>query len=230
MGEYISQEALTFFGIKNISFLDSRSVTVLVQPLSIRKDRWLCTCSSECSESGILRLRFSDENASEQNIPVRTQKRQDSFSLSNCYEMILEEKLPDFLSEKIKQYRKLMIGTEKRKEQRFPVGQENWRLFSLKKPDCTLNNLHGISIPCVVINASAHGAAVIGTRSLSFHVDEKCLFAAEFMDKRIAQNAVLVNTESIQEKFWRYSLHFTGPVSLTWLTHLNELAMQLEDK
>ncbi len=228
MSEYISQEALRFFGIKNVYFIHSGGITVLCKPLVMKKDRWICTCSSGISENGILRLSFTDVYISEKDIPVHTQKTDDILSLTNCHKLIFDAPLPDFLSDRIRMYRKLLVKSEKRKEQRFQVGQENWKKFSLKSPDCTLANLKGSSVPCVIINASMHGALVIGTRSLSFHVGDRLILAADFTDIRAAIPATLVNTESVQDKYWRYSLHFTEPVSLAWLNHLNELAMKIE--
>jgi len=230
MSEYISQEALRFFGIKNVYFIHSGGITVLCKPLVMKKDRWICTCSSEISENGILRLSFTDVYISEKDIPVHTQKTDDILSLTNCHKLIFDAPLPDFLSDRIRMYRKLLVKSEKRKEQRFPIGQENWKKFSLKSPDCTLANLKGSSVPCVIINASMHGALVIGTRSLSFHVGDRLILAADFTDIRAAIPATLVNTESVQDKYWRYSLHFTEPVSLAWLNHLNDLAIKLEEE
>ena len=177
-----------------------------------------------------MRISFSDKSLNEASIPVRAEKAENILSLTNCHKMIFNADLPDFLAEKVRQYRKLMLKSEKRKEQRFPVGQENWKKFSLKNPNCTLSNLRGVSVPCVIINASVHGALVIGTRSLSFHIDDRLILTADFTDNMARLRATLVNSESVQDKYWRYSLHFTDPVSLLYLNHLNELAMRLEEE
>lgn len=233
MKEYISQEALSFFGIKNVSFINSAGLTVLIRPIYIENEKWICTCSSTLSNMGILRINCINSNNNSEmeiDITVLAMKSNDILCFSNCYTLILRDSIPKHIEIKISQYKRLMNRTEKRKEVRYPIGQENWKLFKLKNPSCILNNLTGIQIPCVIINASAHGALVIGSRSLAFHLNEKILFAAEFKDKRVAQYATIVNTESIQDKYWRYSLHFSEPISLTWLSNLNKLAIKLENK
>lgn len=228
MREYISKEVLKFLGIRNVYFIYLGKITVLCKTLVIKKDRWICTCSSEIPKNGVLKLSLNDSDISEYSVPVHTKRIIDILSFTNCYTMILEEPLPESLAERIKQYRKLLIRSEKRKEQRYPVGQENWKKFSLKTPCCTLSKVKGSSAQCVIVNASVHGALVVGTRSLSFHVSDRLLLAAEFNDCRTAIPATLVNTESVQDKYWRYSLHFIDPISLAWLNHLNELAVGLE--
>ncbi len=231
MSEYVSQEALKFFGIKNVYFVDEGGVTVLVQPLAMKKNSWLCTCSSAVTECGTLRIAFAAgerNETTEHDISVRAKRTDDVLSLTNCHKISFCSPLPSFLTDRIAQYQKLMRRSEKRREQRFPVGQENWKKFSLKTPNCILRSMGGTSVPCVIINASVHGALVIGMRSLSFHVADKIILAVDFTDARIAQTATLVNTESVQDKYWRYSLHFTDPVSLTWLEHLNGLALQVD--
>lgn len=231
MSGLLSQETLKFFGIRDVSFLCVETgISVLAKPLLLKKKSWVCTCSDTVTERGVLTITFI-ENYVNHAYTVTAKKTDAIPSLTNCYEMTFDfYELPVFLSARIKQYRKLMLRSKRRKEQRFPVGQENWKKFSLKTPNCTLANSKGTSVPCVIINASVHGALVIGTRSLSFHVSDRLLLAAEFTDSKTALPATLVNTESVQDKYWRYSLHFTDPISLSWLSHLNELAMTLEDE
>ncbi len=228
MSEYISQEALKFFGIKNTSFIQDGGISVLCKLLVVKKNWCICTCSAEIIKKGILRISYTDTKIPETDIPVHTEKTDDIPALTNCYKMFFDAPLSDFLGARIRQYRKLMLRSEKRREQRFPVGQENWKAFSLKNPNCKLTNKKGVSVPCVIINASVHGTLVIGMRSLSFHVSDCLILSADFTDCHVSQTATLVNTAAVQDIYWRYSLHFTDPVSLVWLNHLNELALQLE--
>ncbi len=223
----LSQEALRFFGIRSVSFLCGETgMSVLCKPLLLKKKGWVCTCSDAVFERGLLTITFLDRSTADQTCNVTAKKSDEIPQLTNCYEMTFENAdcLPEFLSGRITQYRKLMLGSRRRQERRFPVGQEHWKDFKLRMPDCRLGNTNGISVPCVIINASVHGALVIGIRSLNFHVGDGLFLAADFTDGRVLQNAMLVNTESVHDKYWRYSLHFSEPVSLAWLTHLGELA------
>ena len=62
MNNYITQEVLNFFGIRNIFFRNSDSTTCLIKPLYIELSRMLCFSSAELTESGEVVIKTDDDD------------------------------------------------------------------------------------------------------------------------------------------------------------------------
>ena len=227
MNNYITQEVLNFFGIRNIFFRNSDSTTCLIKPLYIELSRMLCFSSAELTESGEVVIKT---DADDIILKAKARHSEIKNEFSKLISVFFLDKIPEKTAEKILQYKKLVVSSEKRKETRYPVGNSYWKNFGLKTPNCTISSATGINIPCVLINVSVHGALVIGTRSGAFRLNEKLTLNVSFENGKIKQVAMLVNSESVQDSYRRYSLSFSDPVSLIWLEQVNQLSLSLEQQ
>ena len=211
---YVSKETLRYLGIRNIFFKSVGGITAVVQPLFIEVRNMVVTSGNGMQPSGFLVMESDNGDA---QIPVRAE-RNEGLGVSSCWTLVYQEPIPDALAVKIIELKKLARISGRRAEERFDVGLDRWRDFTLVSP---VVELHGGKerVRCVIANVSFHGALVTGERS-SLRIGCSCQFICTFTGeiRRVIQDAVLVNARNADDagKFFAYSLHFSEPLSIIW--------------
>lgn len=200
-------EAIKFLEIKNIFFETDGGITTIINPIEFSTSFLLVNSSAKLPPFGKIVV---VTNTAEYKIDVKA-----IFDKYNVYKLYLVSSLPEDLSLKIKDLNYISAESEKRKEERYEIGLENWEKFGLLKPECCIQ-VHGEKIKCVISNASIHGVLLIGSRSF-ITIGQPVVFTCQFhLLHKISQQAVLVTSENLTKSYFKYALQFIDPVSIYW--------------
>ena len=203
----LGNDIMKYLEIKNVYFKNFGGITFVIRILEITIDKITIVSSGELPDKGILII---ESNNSEYKIFTTVVK---DFSMNNSYTLFLEDPLDINMQNKITEIENIKKDTEKRKEDRYDVGLNNWRLFGLKLPETSIIASKEI-VKCIISNASFHGVLLVGTRSF-IKIGDRIIFQCQFNDIALKQEAIIVNSIPLKQNYFSYSLRFMNP-SLEW--------------
>ncbi len=206
-----SKEHLRALGINNIYFKTFGGLTDVIRIISLNNYTTTVSSGGELAEKGILVI---EENDNQIEIFVSVIK---NFSEINTFTLFHEDPFPDYFQVKVNNLNNILSSSEKRKEFRYEVGLKNWQKFGLTKPECIFSDGSHIT-KNIINNASIHGVLLTGTRSHTL-IGEKVIFTCAF-EEIIKLQSILINSTSCGNGYFRYSLRFLEPLSLTWCNHV----------
>ncbi len=224
----VSKEFLERLNIQNIYFKSFGGITTILHPESMFPEKATVICGNELSEQGILIIDTENKTTMErQRIEIFVTVVKD-FSMNNTFTLFYEDPLPqDFENELIK-INNILKKSDSRKEFRYDIGINNWNIFGLTRPDLNLLFASG-SIKCIISNASIHGAMLTGNRSM-IKIGEKVLLACDFNDGKQKLPGIVISADSASGGYFRYSMRFLEPLSLSWCNHIVEYGDYLENQ
>ncbi len=227
-------DVLRFIGIKHCYFLYPDGKTEVVKPLKITETGWTVIAASKQraadKQRAAVKQRADERVTGEQRLVIQTAEPDDSLTVpvqvvpcdtdafgNNCLELIFPEPFPEWLERRIAEYRRIILSSEKRSEERYEVGLGGWKGFGLRSAEQRL--LAGSKpVKALLNNVSIHGS-LITAESAPVKAGETitklcCVFAGP--EEYVFQNAVVVRVERKTERLYRYSLRFVEPIALIW--------------
>ena len=217
----LSNEVLSYLGIKNSFFCFPGGITAMIKPLYIEKNKWEVLSSSTLPSCGTLVLEVKDSPKVE---ILCTVNESDNENI-NSYILFFQNDLDSVFLDKLSKFKKVTKESEGRKEARFNVGLDNWQTFGLLHPEVFLI-ANKKNYKCVINNVSFHGALLTGETAPIQQNETGINFLCRFDKPKInvLQHALVVNCQNLQKNYSRYSLQFLDPVSLAWQERLLEYA------
>lgn len=214
----LSNESLNYLGIKNTYFDFSDGITTVIKPIHIDLYKWEIISGSELSNQGKLIIEF---DTNEKIVLPCTVLKSNELDF-NTYILKFSENINSIFAEKLQNFKKITSGSEKRKERRYDVGLENWRVFGLTKPEVYLYH-NKKNYKCVINNVSVHGTLLTG-ETAPISNNETVNFVCNFHNpiENIIQTAILINCNNLGSNYSRYSLQFTDPVSFVWQERIDQ--------
>ncbi len=215
----VSKEFLNKIDVKNIFFRNCGGITSIITLILFDSMKATIFCSSEITENGILIIDRIKENFQKERIEIFVTAIKD-YSQNNTWTLFFEDPLPEDFENKVNKLNNLLQKSEKRKEFRYEIGLENWKDFGLSSP-AQLLTVDNHSIKCIISNASIHGALLTGERSL-IKIGSKANLICHFSDKKVKLNCIVINASIAATNYYRYSIRFLEPLSLSWCNHIIE--------
>jgi hypothetical protein len=214
-------DVLSFIGIRNCYFLYPDGKTGIVKPLKITETGWTVIAGE--SVSGRQRLIIQTEKADNiLDVPVLAAPCEKEVLGKNCLEIIFPEPFPEWFEQRIAEYRRIILSSEKRSEQRYDVGLTGWKSFGLRSGEQRLFALNK-PVKAFLNNVSIHGSLITAEQVPREPALVKagetmaklcCIFS--YPEEYVFQNAVVVRVEQKTPRLYRYSLRFVEPVALIW--------------
>lgn len=206
-----SREHLRALGINNIYFKNFGGITEIIHIISLNNFTTTVSSGGNLVEKGVLVI-----ETEEMKIEIFVSVIKD-FSEINTFTLFHEDPFPEYFQNKVNSLNSILSSSEKRKEFRYEVGLKNWQKFGLKKPECAFIDGNYIT-KTIINNVSIHGALLTGARSHTL-IGEKVIFTCNF-DEIIKLQSILINSSACGNGYFRYSLRFLEPLSLTWCNHV----------
>ena len=234
MSELIIQNDCTkFLELENIFYKFSDGSTSLIRPFQLELDKWLVFAArelileSEIEGKGNLVLITKTKEVL--SIPVIAYvKYEDDIGKFWCLSFL--QQLPTIIAKKVFDYKKIILSTSKRKENRYDVGISGAKFFKLAQPDCIML-VSNIKVKCIFTYVSIHGALLIGQKAVFKKNDTRITIVADFLvpNEKISQKGVIVNSERMPNELIRYSIKFIEPISILWQKRIRDYSILLEE-
>lgn len=223
----VGKEFLEQLNISNIFFKTFTGITSILTIVSFTETQLTVYTDNELTDKGKLTIDILDKKTlKKERIELFVTTIKD-YSMNNTFTLFLEDALPEDFTIKLINLNNIFKKSNNRKDIRYNVGLKNWKQFGLLKPD--LFFICGTSkVKCIISNASIHGALLTGERSL-VQIGNKVDLICYFEEKPIILKAILISAESIKSNFFKYSIRFLEPLSLSWCNHIIEYGESLEN-
>lgn len=221
----VGKEFLSVLHIANIYFRDFGGITTIIRLINFSNTK--CTVFSGNDLPGVGKLVIEiKENLTSRTIELFVSPVKD-FTENNTFTLFYEDPLPADFEEKVNKLNDILIKSENRKELRYEVGLKNWQNFGLQKPDTYF--LDGtIPVKNIISNASIHGVLLTGNRS-HVKIGDKVIFECMFKNGMMKQPSIIINADVAAQTYFRYSLRFLEPLSLSWCNHIIEYGDYLDN-
>lgn len=207
----LSTEVIKYLGIRNTYFSLSEGITSLIKPLYIAPHKWEVLSASPLPSSGTLNIELDDGKFSVLCNVIKLDTN------LNSYLLLFKEDLYSGFLEKLSTFNKISFSSDKRREERFNIGLENWKKFGLTKPE-----IHFVfntkTYKSIINNVSVHGALLTGETAPLSQNESLINLICSFNDpnQNVFQNALVVNCQNLKNNYSRYSLQFLDPISFVW--------------
>lgn len=224
----VSKEFYERLNIQNIYFRSFGGITTILRPETFTPEQVTVVCGSELPEKGILTIDTENKNTlQKRRIEIFVSVIKD-FSMNNSFTLFFEDPLPQDFEEELVSINEILKKSDSRREFRYDIGINNWNKFGLTRPDLNLSFANG-NIKCIISNASIHGALLTGNRSM-IKIGDKAALLCDFEEKKLKLPGIVINADSAAGGYFRYSLRFLEPLSLTWCNHIVEYGDYLENQ
>lgn len=224
----VSKEFLERLNIQNLYFKSFGGISTLLRPETFTTEQTTVFCGNELPAQGILIIDIMDKkNMKNDRIELFVSAIKD-FSINNTYTLFFEDPLPDYFTNQLNIINNILKKSNSRKELRYDIGLNNWKIFGLSKPDINLL-LPNNSVKCIISNASIHGVMLTGNRSLIKIGDKACLICRFEYEENIKLPGIIINADTASGGYFRYSLRFLEPLSLSWCNHIIEYGDYLDN-
>ena len=222
----VSKEFYERLNIQNIYFRSFGGITTILRPETFTPEQATVVCGSELPEKGILTI-DTENTLQKRRIEIFVSVIKD-FSMNNSFTLFFEDPLPQDFEEELVSINEILKKSDSRREFRYDIGINNWNKFGLTRPDLNLSFANG-NIKCIISNASIHGALLTGNRSM-IKIGDKAALLCDFEEKKLKLPGIVINADSAAGGYFRYSLRFLEPLSLTWCNHIVEYGDYLENQ
>lgn len=224
----VSKEFFERLNIKNIYFRSFGGITTILRPENFTTEKTTVVCGNELPDKGILTIDTEDKTSLQKNrIEIFVSVIKD-FSMNNSYTLFFEDPLPQNFEKEIKIINDILKKSDSRREFRYDIGMNNWNKFGLTRPDLNLLFANG-TIKCIISNASIHGAMLTGNRSM-IKIGDKASLLCDFEKEKLKLPGIVISAESAVSGYFRYSIRFLEPLSLSWCNHIVEYGDYLENQ
>lgn len=223
----VSKEFLERLNIKNIYFRSFDGITTLLCIETFSAEKTTVVCGSELQEQGILTIDTEDKNTLLKNrIEIFVSVIKD-FSMNNSFTLFFEDPLPQKFRQEVENINSIQKKSEKRKEFRYDIGMNGWNTFGLIRPGQLLLFANG-STKCIISNASIHGVMLTGNRTM-IKIGDKASLICYFVKETLKLPGIIISADSVSGGYFRYSLRFLEPLSLSWCNHILDYGDYLEN-
>lgn len=224
----VSKEFLERLNINNIYFRSFGGITTILRPENITSEKTTVVCGNELPEKGILTIDTEEKNTlQKRRIEIFVSVIKD-FSMNNSFTLFFEDPLPQDFEKELIIINDILKKSDSRREFRYDIGMNNWNTFGLTRPDLNLLFANG-NIKCIISNASIHGAMLTGNRSM-IKIGDKASLLCDFEEEKLKLPGIVISADSAAGGYFRYSLRFLEPLSLSWCNHIVEYGDYLENQ
>lgn len=223
----VSKEFLERLNIKNIYFRSFGGITTLLCLEAFSTEKATVVCGNELPENGILTIDTEDKTTLHKHrIEIFVSVIKD-FSMNNSFTLFYEDPLPQEFGQEVENINSIQKKSENRKEFRYDIGMTGWNTFGLTKPDQLLLFANG-SAKCIISNASIHGVMLTGNRAM-IKIGDKASLICNFTEETLKLPGIVISADSVSGGYFRYSLRFLEPLSLSWCNHILDYGDYLEN-
>ena len=223
----VSKEFLERLNIQNIYFRTFGGITTILRPENFSTEKITVVCGNELTDNGILIIDTSNKITMEKRrIEIFVTVVKD-FSMNNSFTLFFEDPLPEDFEAELITINNILKKSDSRREFRYNIGIDNWNKFGLTRPDLNLLFANG-NVKCIISNASIHGAMLTGNRAM-IKIGDKASLICDFEDGKQHLPGIVISADSAAGGYFRYSLRFLEPLSLSWCNHIIEYGDYLEN-